>query len=81
MSISNSRARDSSIRPCANNRRAVVTVVWLLLPAYTAIAIQLAFLPQLGEAWFMLWRFIKGVPATEARSRIALRPVGALMAL
>jgi len=58
----------------------IVTLIWLLAPAYAATAIRLALIPQLGEAWFILWLLIKGIAAqtieagpqaTEARG---LRP-------
>lgn len=40
-----------------------VTVIWLILPDYTAIAARVALIPELGEAWLMLWLLIKGIPA------------------
>ena len=50
----------------------IVTLVWLLAPSYAATAIRLALLPQLGEAWFILWLLIKGVPAQAAEPRHAV---------
>ncbi|HEX9161819.1 MAG TPA: DUF4386 family protein [Thermoanaerobaculia bacterium] len=40
-----------------------VTVIWLMLPDYTSIAARVALIPELGEAWLMLWLLIKGIPA------------------
>lgn len=41
-----------------------VTLVWLLVPAYTNLAVQVALLPQLGELWLILWLIVKGVSDT-----------------
>lgn len=40
----------------------LVTLIWLLAPSYAVTATKVALIPQLGEAWFMLWLLIKGVP-------------------
>jgi hypothetical protein len=38
----------------------VSSLTGLLLPAYVAAVSRIAFIPQLGEVWIMLWLLIKG---------------------
>jgi len=57
----------------------IVTLIWLLAPSYVASASRLALIPQMGEAWFILWLLVKGVPArtpaaTEPPHGICARP-------
>ncbi|MGZ4778496.1 MAG: DUF4386 family protein [Thermoanaerobaculia bacterium] len=58
----------------------IVTLIWLLAPSYTAPATQIALFPQLGEAWFILWLLIKGVPAQaiDAAPRTTPQAVSAM---
>jgi len=41
----------------------IVTLIWLLAPAYAGTATRVALVPQLGEAWFILWLLVHGIPA------------------
>lgn len=50
------------------------TLIWLLLPSYAASAFRIALIPELGEAYFIFWLLIKGVPAHAADDAEELRP-------